>query len=231
MISSLSTLLCSVQQKIKNDFSDIHSLTTLSTTVLDAPSWRLRQPRHLKTPGYYDANTHTIYLNESIIGGLAPATVATIYYHELLHAISYHQVVKQRTTRVFQSGLRLERYGFTGVRQVDHGRLNEGVVQYFSNEFTDNVELAYNNEVMAVSIAVTYLGRTPFLNALVHGNIAGLEEVFNTCFGDRSFARFSAALDARKYDEAYALISVPVVSIATLSIHNNRQLGLLPVSL
>ncbi len=226
MISSLSVLLSSVQQKIARDFSGTSSLETLSTTVLDAPSWRSHQPRHPRTPGYYDANTHTIYLNEAIIQDLVPATIATIYYHELLHAISFHRVMKKNTIRIFQSGLRIEQYGFTGMRSTKHGRLNEGVVQYFSNEFTDNVELAYNSEVMAVSIAITYLGRTPFLNALVHGDTCELEEVFNICFGENSFTLFSGALDARDYDVAYALIAAPVVSVSALPTYNDRQLAL-----
>jgi hypothetical protein len=226
VISSLTSLLSSVQQKIARDFPDSLSLATLSTTVLDAPSWRVRQPRHPRTPGYYDANAHTIYLNKTVLEDFSTATIATIYYHELLHALSFHRIIKKSTARIFQSGVRLETYSFTGRCQVKHGRLNEGIVQYFSNEFTDNVELAYNNEVMAVSIVVTYLGRAPFLNALLEGDIHGLETMFDACFGDGAFHHFSEALDARQYNLAISVIATPVVAVTTLPTYNDRQLAL-----
>lgn len=164
--------------------------------------------RYLNIPAYYDPNDHTVFLNRQALTRTSEATNFIICYHELIHGASVHKNYRnERGSYIFQSGVKIERYG-KRTYTCKNKLLNEGLVQFFTvhyNQVRAN-DYGYAQEVRLVTVIAEHLGTAILEQALFYGEYDKLCTEFDAHFGTGSFARFSSALDRRDYRKAESIL-------------------------
>lgn len=164
---------------------------------------------YVRVPGYYDPNSHTIFLNKKTFSRTSAQTAFIICYHELVHSLSCHRVVKTKRYQAFQSGIKIERFSPKGYSCL-HRALNEGIVQYLTAYYNriPVEDYAYAKEVALVQQIATTLGHEFIQATLTRGTWRVFKYRFEQHYGANTFECFSQLMDTKHYTEARQILNV-----------------------
>lgn len=163
--------------------------------------------RFINIPAYYDPNKKAVYLNRQTVEKQTQKTLFIICYHELVHAASIHRNYRDNGLNIFQSGIKLERFGKQHY-SCSNRMLNEGMTQFLTNYYntTADSDYAYAHESALVRRVASILGVESIKQAMVAEGYEQFEQLFNQTFGRDSFSLFSHWLDKRRYQKAAAIL-------------------------
>ncbi len=161
----------------------------------------------VRVPGYYDPNSHTIFLNKKTLPQISTQTAYVICYHELVHSVSAHHEVKTAGYQAFQSGIKIEVFSPRGYRCY-HRALNEGMVQYLTahNNHLPSQKYAYAKEVAIVERLAEDLGHAIIYNTMTSGDWRDFKKQLDTRYGSHTFHLLSGYMDKKQYAKAHALL-------------------------
>lgn len=158
-----------------------------------------------KSPAYYNPNSGTIHVNESLIRKVSPNVLENILYHELAHAASHHAQMTIDGARVLKSGLKIQTYDKANHPITLNRGLNEGFTQYITNSQT-TFGPAYRQEVAIIGQLVRKIGLKPFKLAYFGPAINQLEQILSAIFGSETWNEVSHALDTKQFGLAKQII-------------------------
>ncbi len=161
----------------------------------------------VRVPGYYDPNSHTIFLNKKTLPQTAPETAYIICYHELVHSLSAHHEIKTTEYQAFQSGIKIEVFSKRGYRCY-HRALNEGMVQFLTtqNAHVPSDKYAYAKEVGIIEKIADTLGRAIIHHTITTGDWRIFKKKLDDYYGAQTFQKLSAHMDKKQYTQAHMLL-------------------------
>lgn len=150
----------------------------------------------------YDPNKHTIFYNAKALKKYSKMVVKEVIVHELIHAVSDHSFIRIKDGLILKSGLKKQ---YSCDKNCKFMALNEGLVQFLSNQILDRESLAYKGEVNFVKKIMKLVGEENMTDAFLCKDEANYLNIIDRLFGINQFTRASQSLDQKNFTQAFKL--------------------------